>query len=65
MLAHHTVGDVTFTDCSLGGFAGPSRSIGTARAISQPQTPSESQGMSNNSRKFDLASSQQIWDSSN
>ena len=44
----HTMGDVTFTDCTIGGFAGPGGSIGTASAISQLQPPSRSEGMSSN-----------------
>ena len=32
---HHTMGDVTFTDCTVGGFAGPGGNIGTASVSSQ------------------------------
>ena len=49
---HHTMGDVTFTDCNIGAFAGPGGNIGTASAISQLQPPSESKGVSCYSMKF-------------
>ena len=42
------MGDVTFTDCTVGGFAGPGGSIGTTSAISQLQPPSGSECMSYN-----------------
>ena len=38
---HHTMGDVTFTDCTVGGFAGPGANIGTASVINQPPSGSE------------------------
>ena len=46
---HHTMGDVTFTDCTVGGFAGPGGNIGTASVSSQLQPPSETEGVFTNS----------------
>ena len=42
---HHTMGDVTFTDCTVGGFAGPGGNIGTASVSSQLQPPSGTEGV--------------------
>ena len=42
---HHTMGDVTFTDCTVGGFAGPGGNIGTASVSSQLQPTSGTEGV--------------------
>ena len=42
---HHTMGDVTFTDCTVGGFAGPGGNIGTASVSSQLQPPCGTEGV--------------------
>ena len=48
---HHTMGDVTFTDCTVGGFAGPGGSIGSTSVISQLQPSSGSESVLSNSIK--------------
>ena len=52
---HHTMGDVTFNDSTVGGFAGPGANIGTASVVSQLEPPSGSEGvLSNTIRKFNF-----------
>ena len=42
---HHTMGDVTFNDSTVGGFAEPGGNIETASVVSQLEPPSKSEGV--------------------